>query len=135
MKTSSSRRRDDSFRNARRTGSDSRARRRRSLSLEAMEDRVMLSLTPQTVLDVNTYTYSSNLSEIEAVGSTAYFLNGSELWKSDGSAAGTVRIKDIGGSQWPGPMTNVNGTLFFVAEDSTNGRELWKSDGTAAGTV
>ena len=32
-------------------------------------------------------------------------------------------------------LTNVNGTLFFAADDGTHGNELWKSDGTAAGTV
>ena len=36
---------------------------------------------------------------------------------------------------FPSDLTNVNGTLFFTADDGTNGRELWKSDGTAAGTV
>src|SRR5262249_37749447 len=58
---------------------------------------------------------------------------GQELWKSDGTAAGTVLVKDID----PGSagsdireLTNVNGTLFFRANDG-----LWKSDGTAAGTV
>ena len=35
----------------------------------------------------------------------------------------------------PGNLTNVNGTLFFTANDGTHGYELWKSDGTAAGTV
>src|SRR5688572_14034437 len=33
-----------------------------------------------------------------------------------------------------GQATDVNGTLFFVANDDINGEELWKSDGTAAGT-
>jgi ELWxxDGT repeat protein len=32
-------------------------------------------------------------------------------------------------------LINVNGTLFFVADDGTHGQELWKSDGTSKGTV
>jgi ELWxxDGT repeat protein len=66
------------------------------------------------------------------------YWHGSELWKSDGTTAGTVMVADInpgrGGSN-PGNLTNVNGTLFFTANDGTHGVELWKSDGTAAGTV
>ncbi len=63
-----------------------------------------------------------------------------ELWRSDGTAAGTVMVKDID----PGPngalsltsqIINVNGTLFFKATDGVNGEELWRSDGTAAGTA
>ena len=47
---------------------------------------------------------------------------GRELWKSDGTAAGTVLVKDINpGSDSSGPsyLTNVNGTLFFTADDGT----------------
>ncbi len=28
-------------------------------------------------------------------------------------------------------LTNVNGTLYFPANDGTNGNELWKTNGTA----
>src|SRR5581483_588959 len=50
------------------------------------------------------------------------------LWKSDGTAAGTVLVNLV--SAWQ--LANVNGTLFFY--DSGSG-DLSKSDGTAAGTV
>jgi ELWxxDGT repeat protein len=35
----------------------------------------------------------------------------------------------------PTQMTNVNGTLFFTAEDLQYGVELWQGDGTETGTV
>jgi len=62
---------------------------------------------------------------------------GSELWKSDGTAAGTVLIADIRpGSQGSDPhsLTPVGNKLYFVADDGVHGNEVWVSDGTAAGT-
>jgi ELWxxDGT repeat protein len=53
------------------------------------------------------------------------------LWISDGTADGTHLVKDI----CPIQMTQVNGTLFFTADDPQYGMELWRSDGTEAGTV
>jgi ELWxxDGT repeat protein len=46
-------------------------------------------------------------------------------------------VKDINpsASSSPSNLTNINGTLFFRANDGTNGDELWKSDGTPGGTV
>ena len=66
-------------------------------------------------------------------------IHGAELWRSDGSEAGTVLVKDINPNpeSWWGPdsVVCVNGTLFFGADDGIHGYELWKSDGTEAGTV
>src|SRR5262249_13178805 len=120
MKTSFWRRWYNSLRGVKQTGPASRARpRRQCLVLEALEDRVTPSLTPQLVLDINTNTLSSNPSGLVAIGSTAYFtaddgVHGLELWKSDGTAAGTMLVKDI----YPGSsssnawlFTNVNGAL------------------------
>jgi hypothetical protein len=49
---------------------------------------------------------------------TAYdgSINGEELWKSDGTEAGTVMVKDInpGASSVPDQLTDVNGTLFLL---------------------
>jgi ELWxxDGT repeat protein len=63
---------------------------------------------------------------------------GRELWKTDGTAAGTVLVKDIwagfSGSS-PGGLIAFGSRLFFTASTPTTGGELWRSDGTNAGTV
>jgi ELWxxDGT repeat protein len=64
--------------------------------------------------------------------------HGRELWKSDGTAAGTVLVDDID----PGPagsnptdITPLTGTTaMFAADDGTHGREPWTTGGTAATT-
>ena len=63
---------------------------------------------------------------------------GTELWKTDGTAAGTNLVKDINpgaDNSFPRDLTFFGGALYFAADDGTSGRELWKSDGTAAGTM
>jgi len=61
----------------------------------------------------------------------AVFFTGGGLWKTDGTAAGTVMVKASGaGGVSPSYLRNFNGTLFFRSGDA-----LWKSDGTEAGTV
>ncbi len=62
--------------------------------------------------------------------------HGVELWKSDGTAAGTVLLKDINpgsGDSFPTNLITINGSLMFVIKEA-NGSTLWISDGTAAGT-
>ena len=80
-----------------------------------------------------------------AIGDTLYFRGwvrggptGAELWRTDGTPVGTSLVKDV----WPGPgdsapfaLTNVGGTLYFVAWEPASKHALWKSDGTELGTV
>jgi ELWxxDGT repeat protein len=78
-----------------------------------------------------------------ALPSVAYFMGsdgtyGWELWKTDGTAAGTMMVKDINpgaGDGFLSPFTVLNSALYFSATDGVTGYELWKTDGTAAGTV
>lgn len=61
---------------------------------------------------------------------------GAELWRSDGTPEGTMRVADINptGSGDPIRLTAIGSTLYFTATDGTTGYELWKSDGTESGT-
>ena len=78
-----------------------------------------------------------------ALGDYLYFqqsdaTNGGELWRTDGTAAGTTLVKDIyAGSDgsYPYGFTPFGDYLYFYANDGTNGSELWRTDGTAAGTT
>ena len=77
-----------------------------------------------------------NGADLIAVSGTLFFDGNGELWKSDGTPGGTFEVKNIlNGSADPEFLTNVNGTVFFTADDAVHGRELWQSDGTEAGTV
>ncbi|MEP7233535.1 MAG: ELWxxDGT repeat protein [Ginsengibacter sp.] len=77
-----------------------------------------------------------------AVNGTMFFttqtpFRGGQLWKSDGSIAGTVLVKDIdpGEINHFDDLVNANGELLFAYSNQSLGTELWKSNGTAAGTL
>ncbi|WP_333801105.1 ELWxxDGT repeat protein [Phnomibacter sp.] len=64
--------------------------------------------------------------------------SGFEIWKSDGTANGTIMLKDINpgtASSQPGQFLAASNVLYFSATEPTTGSELWKTDGTTAGTV
>src|SRR5437868_2230153 len=63
-------------------------------------------------------------------------VHGAQLWKSDGTDAGTVMVKEIptpsfsgAAGSFPNYLTLMGGILYFEASN-----ELWRSDGTDAGT-
>src|SRR5687767_332500 len=87
---------------------------------------------------------SGNSNDPEAFGpmihhqNDVYFQYYQELWKSDGTTAGTVRIAGFD------YMTNIVSSgdyIYFTADryegegEVYTGHELWRSDGTAEGTV
>ncbi|BBO34408.1 ELWxxDGT repeat protein [Lacipirellula parvula] len=87
----------------------------------------------------------SNPGLLRVMNGTLYFVandgtHGAELWKTDGSEAGTSLVKDIrAGADSPFTTSSVievvGNLLMFTANDGTHGDELWKSDGTEAGTA
>lgn len=62
-----------------------------------------------------------------------------ELFVSDGTFAGTSLLKEIdpdpSSGSFPDEFVEVNGKIFFFANDGSNGEELWETDGTPTGTL
>jgi ELWxxDGT repeat protein len=95
---------------------------------------------------INPGNTSSNPQQLTDVNGTLYFVaddgaNGLELWRiNSGDVAEMVEDAVAGGginasaaSSNPQQFTNVNGTLYFQANDGANGVELWRinSEGVA----
>jgi ELWxxDGT repeat protein len=62
---------------------------------------------------------------------------GYSLWRTDGTADGTLRLRGAGSSPvlWGGTeLRAVGGTVFFTLVDGDLGTQLWATDGTQAGT-
>ena len=96
------------------------------------------------VKDINTVIVSSSSTATQAsspkrfatLGNSIYFnavgANGSELWKSDGTAAGTTEVMDInpgvnGGN--PDQIATANGAIYYFASDNGTNNDLYKFDG------
>ena len=90
------------------------------------------------------FMYISTLNYVSSFSTAKY-----ELWRSDGTAAGTFLLKsfDVTTTSQIMPISNftsrtsqlvinvVGDVLYFAGYDAVNGNEFWKSDGTAAGTT
>ncbi|MDQ4132190.1 MAG: Ig-like domain-containing protein, partial [Actinomycetota bacterium] len=63
--------------------------------------------------------------------------SGVELWKSDGTEAGTVIVANINATadSFPTGFRVFGNMVLFRARDSVVGIGLWRTDGTEAGTV
>ncbi len=79
----------------------------------------------------------SNLTEMDGL---LFFRIGSGqaggLWKSNGFAEGTIKIKAVSEFEEIENIVKVDHTMFFTVFNSNTGSaELWKSDGTEAGNI
>src|SRR5687767_11085846 len=101
---------------------------------------------PVLLRDINSGALDSNPQYGTELNGVLYFTAyspevGNELWRSDGTPAGTWLVADI----FPGPdsstptaeyrFARLGKRLYFSAWSPESGVELWATDGTAAGTV
>lgn len=95
-----------------------------------------MQYTSKVKVDTNQlgFTLLNNKIYFAGVEST----NGTELWVTDGTDAGTKLVKDIetgSSSSTPQSLVVFNNEIYFYAATTTSGNELWKSDGTSGGTA
>lgn len=92
------------------------------------------------ILDDYSYYYSINVvADLNGITFFTYsnYNNGNELWRTDGTAAGTWMLRDI---NWGpthtgfGNFRKVGNKLFFTANEMNTGYELWVTNGTSEGT-
>ena len=87
--------------------------------------------------------FSNSCSGRFVYNGTMYFQastnsTGAELWKTDGTTAGTSMVKDISSgttSSYPSAFFVYNEELHFQIKMGTNGIDIWKTNGTSSGTV
>jgi ELWxxDGT repeat protein len=81
-----------------------------------------------------------NAGKLTSAGGVLYFTGidpadgdgGRDLWRSDGTAAGTVRVADVSietsSSPYGGQLASFDGRLYFPNDDGVHGVELWAID-------
>jgi ELWxxDGT repeat protein len=100
----------------------------------------------QQVVDIEPGAETANLADLTRVGDLAFFTRAPitrggdeadsfELWKTDGTASGTVLVETIPKRRDLRGLADLNGILIFaVYDDPQRQLSLWRSDGTARGT-
>jgi len=94
---------------------------------------------------LKTFEYTSGTMKLEVFNNQLFLaandgISGKEIWKSDGTVAGTTLLKDIAtgnGNSISNDfkiLTLNNGKFYFIANTAT-GYQLYESNGTTSGTV
>lgn len=101
--------------------------------VETLEHRRLLSVTKLAPL-------TPELGEFAASGSYLYYTTfssaGGEVWRTDGTVAGTLRMKSgpVGGKPLHPTAVKNNGAIFFMSNQADQGVQLWSTNGAIAGT-
>jgi ELWxxDGT repeat protein len=97
-----------------------------------------ISLVKKTYEPNGTSSYAYEFQSMTLHKGNLYFIFNNELWKSNGTSAGTVLLKTFNALS---TIVSSGNYIYFIAEEHPDsqmpkhGTELWRSDGTTAGTV
>jgi len=101
------------------------------------------SVNNGVLIDINSGSSSSDPRYFISFNNEIFFsatdvANGREVWKTNGTTAGTTLFANINfgnGNSDPDQYTVLGSNMIFVATNAVTGRELFITDGTAAGTA
>jgi len=111
------------------------------LLLSAFSASAQISFNEISVMPGTTASYPRLMTDVNG---TIYFqatttAEGTELWTTDGTSAGTKLVKDLvpgQGESNPSSFTAHNGKVYFLTTPPTPASSaLWETDGTTAGTT
>jgi len=77
--------------------------------------------------------FSGSQNRAVAAGQV-WFIRTGDLYRTDGTEAGTILVASVGTGGWDPRLTSVGEGVFFTVPDPAFGSEVWTSDGTPAGT-
>ncbi len=114
-----------------------------TMRLASSSTQFSFTLTQIMLTQSSPFSGDATRKKMVALGNNVYFAfsdntHGIELWKSDGTAAGTAMLKDItAGPQSSSPMNFAvaGNNVFFTVTNPDTYISLWKTDGSTAGTV
>jgi len=96
------------------------------------------------IRDIDPDSETSDPQAFVTLNGVAYFrasdgIHGFELWRTDGTGAGTTMVTDLNpgsANGFPDSIAAVNGRLYFNGFDTADfkGSKVWQSDGSATGT-
>src|SRR4051794_16591672 len=106
---------------------------------ELLEPRRMLTAAPAIALLKDLTPAGVEPSDLDVLNGKLLFSGfsretGTELWTSDGTAAGTHVLKDLtpgADGTFVGQSLVVGNRMFFTADDRSGHAGLWTTDGTA----
>lgn len=103
--------------------------------------QICFAQTPQLVKDIKPGSRGISIGEAIAFNGKLIFnldtsnkTDHNQLWISDGTDAGTYMLNAFKTGTDVRGFTELNGKLYFAANDDVHGYELWVTDGTVAGT-
>src|SRR5262245_26922208 len=112
-----------------------------------MRERIRIGDRPIERLEQRVLLAGGDLVELPAVPAVpgeifefdigSYFQDSRQgLWKTDGTAEGTVLLRRFKNANFQErQIAAIGSAIFFLADDGSSGQELWKTDGTGEGTV